>query len=156
MTRATLELADENATARLARRLAAEARAGDVIALSGPLGSGKTTLARAFIRGLGAGDEEVPSPTFTLVETYAKPGRPAIWHFDLYRLEAVEEAYELGIEEAWADGISLIEWPERVAALLPRERLDLALGPGDAPRRRVATLDASPRWAPFVQEIGRV
>ena len=117
-----------------------------MIALRGPLGSGKTSFARAFIRALGRGDEEVPSPTFTLVEIYANPPHPAIWHFDLYRLEATEEVYELGIEDAWAEGISLIEWPERIEALLPRERLDLALAPGDAPAVRVATLGASPIW----------
>ncbi|MGH7075674.1 MAG: tRNA (adenosine(37)-N6)-threonylcarbamoyltransferase complex ATPase subunit type 1 TsaE [Stellaceae bacterium] len=148
-----LELADERATMRLAARLAAEARAGDVIALHGPLGSGKTTLARGFIRAVGGVEVEVPSPTFTLVETYAVPGKPAIWHFDLYRLDDAEEAYELGIEDAFAEGISLIEWPERIAALLPRERLQITLAPGDAPRRRVATLDASPRWRHVVEGL---
>jgi tRNA threonylcarbamoyl adenosine modification protein YjeE len=152
--RVTLELRDERATARLASRLAAEARGGDVVALAGPLGSGKTTLARGFIRAAGTGQEEVPSPTFTLVETYALPGRPMIWHFDLYRLEAAEEAYELGIEDAFAEGISLIEWPERIAALMPPERLEIALAPGRSAAGRIATLAASPRWRGFLDGIG--
>jgi tRNA threonylcarbamoyladenosine biosynthesis protein TsaE len=152
--RAVMELADERATVRLAARLAAVARAGDVIALQGPLGSGKTTFARGFIRASGTGREEVPSPTFTLVETYAVPGRPVIWHFDLYRLERAEEIYELGIEDAFAEGVSLIEWPERIAALLPRERLDLTLRSGTAQRRRIATLDASPRWEAIIAGLG--
>jgi len=146
MAQRVIELADERATARLAARVAGAARAGDTIALAGPLGSGKTTFARAFIRALGNSDEEVPSPTFTLVETYRFAGRPPIWHFDLYRLDAPDDVYELGIEEAWAEGISLIEWPERVAALLPAGRLDIALAPGDAPERRRATLRGGARW----------
>ena len=122
-----VDLPDEAATAGLAARLAARARQGDVIGLQGELGSGKTTFARAFIRSLGDGREEVPSPTFTLVEIYACAGKPPVWHFDLYRLTAAEEAWELGIEEAFADGISLIEWPERLGGLLPPEHLLLAL-----------------------------
>ena len=95
-----VDLPDEAATAGLAGRLAKRTRRGDVIGLEGDLGSGKTSFARAFIRALGSGAEEVPSPTFTLVETYAFPDRPPVWHFDLYRLTAPEQAYELGIEEA--------------------------------------------------------
>jgi len=146
MAQRVLDLADEAATARLAARIAAAARARDTITLAGPLGSGKTSFARAFIRALGHGDEEVPSPTFTLVETYRFTGRPPIWHFDLYRLEAADDVYELGIEEAWAEGISLIEWPERIAALLPAERLDIALSPGATAQRRRAAIAGSPRW----------
>lgn len=146
MARRTIDLADEAQTVRLAARIAAAAQARDTVALSGPLGSGKTSFARAFIRALGHGDEEVPSPTFTLVQTYAFPNRPVVWHFDLYRLETPDEVYELGIEEAWEDGICLIEWPERIAALLPRERLDIALAPGRGPRQRRATVVGPPRW----------
>jgi tRNA threonylcarbamoyladenosine biosynthesis protein TsaE len=141
-----LDLPDEAATAALAARLAARARRGDIIALQGLLGSGKTSFARAFIRAV-TGAEEVPSPTFTLVETYAAPGKPPIWHFDLYRLTAPEQAFELGIEEAWTDAVSLIEWPERLGALLPREHLRLMLDEGSAPNARRAQLVASPSWA---------
>jgi tRNA threonylcarbamoyladenosine biosynthesis protein TsaE len=141
-----IDLPDERATSALAADLAACARRGDVIGLRGPLGSGKTTFARAFLRArLGA--DEVPSPTFTLVETYQAATGPAVWHFDLYRIEAAEEAYELGIEDAFAEGIALIEWPERLGALLPREHLDIALAAGAREESRVATLTPSPSWA---------
>jgi tRNA threonylcarbamoyladenosine biosynthesis protein TsaE len=154
MNPVVLDLADETATARLAARIAAAARPRDIIALEGPLGSGKTSFARAFIRALGRGDEEVPSPTFTLVEVYSFPRRPSIWHFDLYRLEAPQDVYELGIEEAWGEGISLIEWPERIAALLPSDRLAIALAPGATQAARIATLHGTPRWAGIFARIG--
>jgi tRNA threonylcarbamoyladenosine biosynthesis protein TsaE len=141
-----LDLADEAATARLAARVAGLARAHDTIALRGPLGSGKTSFARAFIRSLGTGSEEVPSPTFTLVETYQFAGRPPIWHFDLYRLVAAEDVYELGIEEAWSEGIALIEWPERITALLPPERLDIVLEQGALSSARRVTVGGSALW----------
>jgi tRNA threonylcarbamoyl adenosine modification protein YjeE len=121
----TVDLGDEKATAALAARLAALARPGDLIALSGDLGAGKTSFARAFIGARGGG-ESVPSPTFTLVQTYDLPGG-AVWHFDLYRLRVAEEAWELGIEDAFESGISLIEWPEWLGALLPGRRLVVAL-----------------------------
>lgn len=146
MAQRLIDLADEAATALLATRVARAARTGDTIALAGPLGSGKTTFARAFIRAVGNGDEDVPSPTFTLVEIYRFAGRPPIWHFDLYRLDAPDDVYELGIEEAWAEGISLIEWPERIAELLPTDRLDIALMPGDTPARRRAIVSGGARW----------
>jgi tRNA threonylcarbamoyl adenosine modification protein YjeE len=141
-----LALADEDATAALAARLAACARAGDVIALAGPLGSGKTSFARAFIRARLGHPVEVPSPTFTLVEIYEGAG-PAIWHFDLFRLKAPEETWELGLEDALAEGITLIEWPERLGRLLPAERLVITLAFGPAEAARVATIDPSPAWS---------
>lgn len=132
----TLALPDEAATEALGRRLADAARSRDVIALHGPLGAGKTTLARAFIRRLTGPAEEVPSPTFTLVQTYPTP-RGTVWHFDLFRLGGQDEALELGIEDAFAEGIVLVEWPERLGNLLPAARLDLRLATaadGDARR----------------------
>src|SRR5882672_4489738 len=102
-----VDLPDEAATAAFAARISALAEIGDVIALRGNLGAGKTTFARAFIRARGCA-EEVPSPTFTLAQIY-ELASAAIWHFDLYRLESPEDAWELGIEEAFSDGISLIE-----------------------------------------------
>ena len=149
MTAATafaIDLPDERATSALAADLAACARGGDVIGLSGPLGSGKTTFARAFIRAR-LGTDEVPSPTFTLVETYEAATGPAVWHFDLYRLDSPQEAYELGIEDAFAEGIALIEWPERLGGLMPREHLGVALAAGADETSRVATLTPSPSWA---------
>src|ERR1700693_3066073 len=120
-----LELPDEAAPAVLAARIAALARAGDVIALKGELGAGKTSFARAFIQARG-GAEEVPSPTFTLVQVY-ELGESTIWHFDCYRLRRPEEAWELAIEDAFNDGISLIEWPELLGPLLPARRLLICL-----------------------------
>lgn len=102
------DLPDEAATAALAQLLAPLLRQGDVLALQGDLGAGKTTFARALINALEGPVEEVPSPTFTLVQTYQR-GELEIWHFDLYRLEDPEEAWELGIEEAFSEGVSLIE-----------------------------------------------
>jgi len=118
-----------------------------VIALKGELGSGKTYFARAFI-----GEEEVPSPTFTLVQIYDRPqGR--IWHFDLYRLEAPDQAIELGIEEAFASGISLIEWPERLGRLIPAEHLEIALSFAVAPEARDAAIAGTGRWAPLLDAV---
>jgi len=139
-------LADEAATVALARRIAAVARAGDVIALAGELGVGKTRFARAFVDALTGEREEVPSPTFTLVQTYESPAG-TIWHFDLYRLSRPDEAYELGIEEALSDGISLIEWPDRAQGLLPEQRLDLTLMFAASPNARTARLVGRGSWA---------
>ena len=148
----TINLPDEKATEAFAARLAAVARRSDVIALHGELGAGKTCFARAFIRARG-GDESVPSPTFTLVQTYDLPGG-TVWHFDLYRLRAPEEAWELGIEDAFRDGISLIEWPERLGALLPARRLMIALDFGTTPSARRATLTANGDWLERLHHFG--
>lgn len=136
----TLQLPDEAATAALGERLGAVALAGDVIALVGDLGAGKTTLARALIRSHLGPETEAPSPTFTLVQTYPGP-RFDIWHFDLYRLEDPGEARELGLEEA-VDGLSLIEWPERLGRYLPPARLEVRLSLEGAGRiARLVDLD---------------
>ncbi|WP_084397191.1 tRNA (adenosine(37)-N6)-threonylcarbamoyltransferase complex ATPase subunit type 1 TsaE [Henriciella aquimarina] len=120
-----IHLADEAATARLARRLAPHLKPGDVIALRGGLGAGKTTFARALISVLAGQETEVPSPTYTLVQTYDTPGLP-VFHFDLYRLDHPDEVMELGWEETM-DGLALIEWPDKAGAHLPQWRLDLTL-----------------------------
>jgi tRNA threonylcarbamoyladenosine biosynthesis protein TsaE len=146
-----IDLPDESATAAFAARVAAVALPGDVIALSGELGAGKTSFARAFIRARG-GSEEVPSPTFTLVQLYDLPVAP-IWHFDLYRLRGPDEAWELGIEDAFRDGISLIEWPERLGSLLPIRRLRIALDFCPAPVARRVTLSAGDEWSARIADI---
>jgi len=147
--RLTVELAGLAATERLGARLAGLARPGDVIALAGGLGTGKTTLARAFIHALarryGLPEEEVPSPTFTLVQSYDFP-IATVHHFDLYRIVRPEEAVELGIEEAFAAGISLLEWPERLGPLLPADRLDVELTMGGAPETRRAVIRGRGDW----------
>ena len=147
-----VSLSDEAATATLAARIAMLAKPGDVIALRGDLGAGKTVFARAFIRAWTRIDEEVPSPTFTLVQIYNTVAA-AIWHFDLYRLTSAEEVWELGIEDAFASGISLIEWPERLGTLLPPNRLDVALEFGDQPAARHAVIAGDAGWCPRLSEI---
>lgn len=135
-------LEDEAATAALGAGLAAVARAGDVITLSGPLGVGKTALARAFIGALGhSGD--VPSPSFAIVQPYEELS-PPVWHVDLYRIEHRDEIGELGLDCA-ADAVLLVEWPERAGENAWREALGLSLefGPGDA---RILTAEAPPSW----------
>ena len=139
-----IDLPDEAATAAFAARVAAVATGGDIIALRGDLGAGKTTFARAFIHARGC-EEEVPSPTFTLVQVY-EVGSNAIWHFDLYRLNSPDEAWELGIEDAFSEAISLIEWPERLGSLLPRRRLQIEFLFGDRPEARRAVLDSGEGW----------
>ena len=152
----SLDLAAESETLALAARIARLAKAGDVIALRGELGSGKTSFARGFIRARGRGDEEVPSPTFTLVEIYEFPEDvPAIWHFDLYRLGKSEDVYELGFEEALGGAILLIEWPERLGPLLPRQRLDVALSAGASPGSRRVHLSGSRAWARRLASLAR-
>ena len=143
-----IALPDLAATAGLAKALAARAVLHDVIALRGDLGLGKTTFARAFIQARPGGEAvaEVPSPTFTLVQVYELPDVP-VWHFDLYRLANAEDAWELGIEEAFGTGITLIEWPDRLGSLLPEERLDVELKAGAGPEARRARLRGRGTWA---------
>lgn len=122
-----------------ARILADLAKPRDVILLYGDLGMGKTVFSRAFVQALTSPDEDVPSPTFTLVQLY-DTDKGTIWHFDLYRLKQPDEVYELGFEEALSDGISLIEWPERAERLYPRNRLEIRITAGDTPDERCIAL----------------
>lgn len=119
-------LADEAATARLGAAIARGLQAGEAVCLSGPLGAGKSTLARALVRALTTPDEDVPSPTFTLVQFY-EGARLKVAHFDLYRLTNADEAYEIGLDEALDDGAAVIEWPERLEGALPADRLDVEI-----------------------------
>lgn len=141
----SFSLPDESATERLGAALAEALRPCDLVALKGGLGAGKTTLARAILRA-AAGDPAliVPSPTFTLVEVY-ETARGAFWHFDLYRLEAPEQVFELGWEEALVEGVVLIEWPERLGALLPTPPLTVTLTVQDD--SRLAVLEGDQRFA---------
>lgn len=122
-----IALLDEADTDALAMRIADRLRPGDVVLLHGPIGSGKSHFARTLIRHrLGNPYEEVPSPTFTIVQTYPDP-KGDIWHCDLYRLGSNEEIAELGLEEAFAEAICLIEWPDRLGDARPDDALDLRL-----------------------------
>ena len=127
-----LELAEEADTAALGVRLAGLARPGDVFLLEGPIGAGKSHLARAFIRARLGREEEVPSPSFTLVQVYDDQGTQ-IWHADLYRLTHPDEVWELGLDEAFGQAICLVEWPDRLGRHLPDQALRIrlsALGSG--------------------------
>src|SRR3954462_14115865 len=101
------DLPDAEATTRLGAAVAQALRPGDAVCLSGPLGAGKSTLARALVRAVTTPDEDVPSPTFTLVQFYEGP-RLKVAHFDLYRLSNPDEAYEIGLDEALDDGVAII------------------------------------------------
>ena len=120
-----IALKDDAATAALGAAVARALIPGDVVCLWGPLGAGKTTLARGLIRALTTPQEEIPSPTFTLVQTY-EAAFP-IAHFDLYRLSGAREVEELGLDEALEVGVAVIEWPERLEGRLPADRLDIVL-----------------------------
>ena len=121
----TVSLPTPEATARLGAALSACLATGDVIALVGELGAGKTTLARGLIEAL-TGERDAPSPTYTLVQTY-QTAEFEIWHADLYRLERPSEAVNLGLEDAFVEAVCVIEWPERLGALLPSDGLTIRL-----------------------------
>ena len=146
---ATLTLSDQAATERLAEAIAPCLRPGDALLLEGDLGAGKTTFARALIAArltaLGRA-EPIPSPTYTLVQTYELDG-VELWHADLYRLAGPEETAELGLDDALATAITLIEWPDRLGPLRPARRLDLVLAFAPADAARTVTLTAvGPGW----------
>ncbi|WP_116132842.1 tRNA (adenosine(37)-N6)-threonylcarbamoyltransferase complex ATPase subunit type 1 TsaE [Tropicimonas sp. IMCC34043] len=144
-----LALPDPGATDAFGRSLAERLEPGDCLLLSGPIGAGKSHLARAIIRALldraGAAEEDIPSPTYTLVQTYEAAG-VEIWHADLYRLSAPDELFELGLDAAFDSAICLIEWPDRLGTDAPSDALTIALSPtaGDG---RLARLSGSAGWA---------
>ncbi|MBE7219802.1 MAG: tRNA (adenosine(37)-N6)-threonylcarbamoyltransferase complex ATPase subunit type 1 TsaE [Caulobacteraceae bacterium] len=139
-----MTLPTPQSAAALGAAVAALLRPGEAVCLSGPLGAGKSTLARGLVRALTSPHEEVPSPTFTLVQGYAGRDFP-VAHLDLYRLKRPEEADELGLDEALEAGCAVIEWPERLAGALPVDRLDVTLA-ADAAGGRVATLTGHGVW----------
>ncbi|MCD8566753.1 MAG: tRNA (adenosine(37)-N6)-threonylcarbamoyltransferase complex ATPase subunit type 1 TsaE [Alphaproteobacteria bacterium] len=136
----------EEETAQLAVHVASSLQAGAVLCLWGDLGMGKSVFARALIRALaGEPGLDVPSPTYTLVQTYETPVGE-VFHFDLYRLSVPEEIYEIGWEDALAEGIVIVEWPERLESLLPARRIDVRItGGGEGPdSRRIEVSHAGP------------
>ncbi|MEH6776263.1 MAG: tRNA (adenosine(37)-N6)-threonylcarbamoyltransferase complex ATPase subunit type 1 TsaE [Cereibacter changlensis] len=134
----SLSLASEEETARLGAVLATLLRPGDTVLLEGPIGAGKTHLARALIQTRLGHAEDVPSPTFTLVQTYETP-ETEIWHADLYRLTHPDEALELGLEAAFDTAICLVEWPDRLGAQAPQDALRLTLRAEGEGRQAVLT-----------------
>lgn len=139
-----IPLPDLDATQKLAKAFAPILTNGDVIALRGDLGAGKTEFARALLRELGAAGD-IPSPTFTLVQTYDLP-KLRVSHFDLYRLKSENELDELGWDDATADGAVLVEWPERAGSRLPAGSLvlDFSLSPSGA---RTCSVRAQGPWS---------
>lgn len=141
----TIILPNVAATERFGAAIAEKLRSGDMIALSGDLGAGKTTLARGLLKALGL-EAEAPSPSFSIVQPYDPPEvRLPVWHVDLYRIEHAEEVAELGLEEVRDDGVLLIEWPERMVAALRAEALQLRLEIGEGGARRL-TAEVPPAW----------
>ncbi|WP_333590570.1 tRNA (adenosine(37)-N6)-threonylcarbamoyltransferase complex ATPase subunit type 1 TsaE [Brevundimonas sp.] len=148
-----LDLTDADATTRLGAALAPLLGVGDAVLLRGPLGMGKSTLARGLIRALTRPDEDVPSPTFTLVQFYE--AEPPVAHFDLYRLTQPQEAVEVGLDEALDRGAVLIEWPERLgddpAAWLGVEPLTIDLAEHGEGRR--ATVSGAGGWKARLRDL---
>ena len=141
-----LSLPDADATARLGAAIAPWLEAGETVLLYGPLGMGKSTLARGLIRALTGPSEDVPSPTFTLVQFYES--EPPMAHFDLYRLTRADEAAEIGLDEALDEGCAVIEWPERLgedpSVWLGPNRLNVSLA--EEGQGRVATVSGVGAW----------
>ena len=153
-----IDLADADATTALGRAVAPRLEPGEAVLLYGPLGMGKSTLARGLIRALAGEDEDVPSPTFTLVQFYdshAPERGPPIAHFDLYRLIRPEEAFEIGLDEALDVGADLIEWPERLgddpARALGPDRLTITLE--ERGEGRHATVSGAGAWAEKIADL---
>ena len=146
-----LTIRDPADMTRLGRLLSGSLSTGDVVALEGPLGAGKSVLARAVVQSLCPQEDDIPSPTFMLVQTYEPDSGTPLMHFDLYRLDAPEDALELGIEDAFVDAICLIEWASRLGPLLPRQALRLSIEPASAEagaERRIVSMSGGARWHP--------
>ncbi|MGN6463370.1 MAG: tRNA (adenosine(37)-N6)-threonylcarbamoyltransferase complex ATPase subunit type 1 TsaE, partial [Pseudolabrys sp.] len=151
----TVSLSDEQATLKLMRDIASIIEPGDTITLSGDLGAGKTTFARALIRHF-AGDPttEVPSPTFTLTQSYDLPRFPLV-HADLYRLSGSSELAELGFDDLPPTAVVLVEWPDRAAGFLPPDRLDVGftLAPKLGPSHRNARVTGYGSFGPRIERL---
>ena len=149
MARFTLKIDLKSAeqTETVARVLSKNVQSGDTILLSGPVGAGKTHFGRSFIKSLLIEDEDVPSPTFTIVQTY-ETHVGDVWHADLYRLSSEQEIEELGLSDAMVDAICLIEWPDRLGNYTPDDALCINLMPADLLDARTLTAGWSdPKWA---------
>lgn len=141
------------ATSRFAQSLAPLLTAGDVILLHGSVGAGKTHFARSLIQSRLEQPEDVPSPTFTIVQTYDLGGVD-LWHCDLYRLTSPDEAIELGLEDAFETAICLVEWPDRLAELAPDDALNIQFSTESVLERRHAKLwSTATKWAPILERL---
>ena len=147
-----LHLSSAEATADLARNIAPQLQPGDVLLLEGGIGAGKTHFARSLIQSLLLEPEDVPSPTFTLVQVY-DGARCEIWHSDLYRLSDPDEAVELGLEEAFETAICLVEWPDRLADLTPQSALTLAFAVAEEGSRDLTLSWQDARWAARLKNV---
>jgi tRNA threonylcarbamoyladenosine biosynthesis protein TsaE len=154
----TIDTDSPEATQAAAARLAALLRPGDLLCLRGDLGAGKTTFTRGLVAALGAPAQLVTSPTFTLLHEY-RGGRLPVLHADAYRLTGAADdldAVGLGEEIARAEAVVVLEWPERVEASLPGERLDVTLDETGGEQRRITLAGRGPRWADLAAEWGAV
>ena len=142
-------LSDEAATRALGINIAGVLRAGDAVLLSGPLGAGKTVLARAILRALGITDR-VPSPSYTLVQSY-ETRKLTVRHFDLYRIERESDLIELGLQDALAEGAIIVEWPENAFGQMPDSALKIELCPSER-EARTARLTGGNRWTDILEE----
>lgn len=149
----TYSLITENHTKLLAESLAKIAQKGDIFLLKGDLGTGKTTFARFFIRSLMDESEQVPSPTFNIVQTYEGLNFD-IWHFDLYRLESSRELEEIGLEDSFYGGVSLIEWPERLGNYAPKKYISL-LFEGDGGKKTL-TMTVVGDWKERIHHVKEI
>lgn len=149
----TIFVEDLSGTEDLAKDLAPLLKTQDIILLSGDLGVGKTAFSRALIRAMTSPKEDVPSPTFTLVQLYPTHTDETIWHFDLYRIKEPEEVWELGIEEAFSQAISLIEWPERLPSVPLDKALRVQIFMGDKNDRRRIELTGTAHWFPRLETL---
>ena len=148
-----ISLPNPEATADLAQRIAPLLSPGDCLLLEGQIGAGKTHFARSLIQALLITPEDVPSPTFTLVQTYEVPDAE-IWHFDLYRLTNTDDLFELGLEQALEQSICLIEWPDRLGALAPADALTLRFALDDQEQtRRLCVFGPWARWQNVLEVV---
>ncbi|TMV07221.1 tRNA (adenosine(37)-N6)-threonylcarbamoyltransferase complex ATPase subunit type 1 TsaE [Ruegeria sediminis] len=156
MTATLLKLAPESPaeTAEIAARIGAVLKPGDCLLLRGEIGSGKTHFARSLIQSQMTEPEDVPSPTFTLVQVY-DTAKGEIWHSDLYRLSAVEELEELGLSDAFETAICLVEWPDKLGPLAPAAALTLnfATDPDHEETRHLTIAGPDPKWSPLLEML---
>ncbi|MDD4556040.1 MAG: tRNA (adenosine(37)-N6)-threonylcarbamoyltransferase complex ATPase subunit type 1 TsaE [Alphaproteobacteria bacterium] len=145
---------NEQETIKFGKKLARFARKGDVFLLFGTLGMGKTTLSRAFIQELTEA-REVPSPTFTLLQTYETPDFD-VYHFDLYRIKSAEEIFEIGVEEAMYEGVSLIEWPEKMEGYQPRSAFRVTIRPEGENGRQIEISTTDSLKKQRLEKLGEV